>query len=165
VPEPIKVWSHHEVVSWVKSNVESGIFKHCAHLTVITLKQPASGRSYTEVFVPDCKRRSFEWVRYPPMDRQFEFEMLTSALHTNLIRCPKNCVNYVSQRRASMFRPVSRLWSLRRYVAVPFQWFAKLPWQTQLAVIVLGIFLLAPQWIPLLIKLVTVYRGQPAAAK
>ena len=114
-----------------------------------------------QVFIPNCDRRSFEWTNFPPMDRQFEYEVLTSMLHTAPIRCPKNCVNYVSQRRVTLFRPVSKFWSLRRHILAPLQWFAKLPWQTQIAIIMLCILALAPKWIPMIIKLLAAYRGFP----
>jgi hypothetical protein len=152
--QPVKTWSHNEVVQWVKNQVSKGTFKHCTHLTVIKLTQ-----GDMTVFVPDCQRRSFDW-KTPPLGRQFEFEILTSMLHLGEISCPKNCVNYASQRRASLFKPFSRFQVLIRYFAVPFQWFAKLPWQTQIVILVLGIVIAARPLIPLIVQLLNAYHGK-----
>jgi hypothetical protein len=154
MPEPVKTWSHNEVVQWVKDQVSKGTFKHCAHLSVIRLT-----RGGTTLFVPDCNRRSFDW-KTPPFDRQFEFELLASMLHLGEISCPKNCVNYASQRRATLFKKVSSFQVLPRYFAVPFLWFAKLPWQTQIATIVLGIVIAARPLIPLIVQLLNAYHGK-----
>ena len=152
--EPIQLWSHHEVTQWVRDHISDGTFKHCAHLTVI-----AVSRGRETVFVPNCKRRSFNWTT-PPLDRQFELDILTSMLHTGVISCPANCVNYVSERRISLLRPLSKLQSVAWYLVVPFQWFAKLPWQTQVFLIILGILLVARPLIPLIVQLLKAYHGQ-----
>jgi hypothetical protein len=156
--EPVKIWSHHEVVKWVSERVAAGTFRNCAHLTVIALKQRrAMGTAV--VFVPDCKRRSFAWKR-APMDRQDEFEQLTMVLRSEPMSCPHDCVNYVSERRVSLLRPLSKLQLVARYLVVPFEWFGKLPWQTQVVVILLFVLIAARPLIPLIIQLLKAYHGQ-----
>jgi hypothetical protein len=150
----VNTGSHHEVTAWVRSKIAAGTFKNCGHLEV---SQDHTGRDGV-VFTPNCTRSSFEFS-----DRRLsqiaQFDALIRSLHTDPISCPKNCVNYVSARRVKFNRPFLSLWAARRYLLVPFQWFGKLPWQTQVLLIMLLIIALTPKWVPQMIALLKAFHG------
>src|SRR5207253_347169 len=128
----INVTSHHEVASWLNSQVKEGTLKPCVHLRIIR----DCDSDLNETFLPDCDRRSFEWKRarrdgaigpFVMIERQ----LLTYELHTCPIRCPSNCTNYIDRRlvqaetlrQFAASRWASRMRSVGSFMSLPFQWF------------------------------------------
>jgi len=156
-PEPIKTWSHHEVCTWAESKKAEGTFKRCGHLSVVSVVR---GEAVHTIFIPNCAKRSFHWKDgEPPPSRLWERETLKDCLHQDIISCPPNCVDYLSEWKARFHRAGSQIWKLGKQLAVPFQWFAKLPWQTQFLITALLILALVPRWVPPLIALLKALRG------
>jgi len=123
-PKPIKTWSHHEVCTWVASKQAKGIFKRCGHLSVVSVVR---GGAVHTIFIPNCAKRSFHWKDgEPPPSRLWELEALKDWLRDDIISCPANCVDYLSERKMRFNRIGSRSLQLGKHFAVPFQWFAKL---------------------------------------
>ena len=112
------------------------------------------------LFIPDCARRSFNW-RNPPRNRDDEWSTLVHYLHADQIRCPQDCLNYRPKWLARILKPFPTFAHIfGRGVAAPFQWFAKLPWQTQVVIIFLFIIIAARQLLPYIIELLKAYHGQ-----
>ena len=153
--DPVKNWSNHEVVSWVESRIAAGTFKRCTHLKVISVQYYAIIKQ--QVFVPQCETRSFEWKNPCYGNTENELEVLVHYLHTDPISCPT--VNY-SEKRGTFARKLKKTLGVFRYLAVPFQWFAKLPWQTQFLLVALAILVVAPRWVPQLINLLNAIHGK-----
>ncbi len=86
--------------------------------------------------------------------------MLATMLHLAEISCPQECVYYQSKWRAKVGRALSKLKNIPNLVGAPFRWFANLPWQTQIAIIVLIIVIVARPLIPLIVQLLNAYRGK-----
>jgi hypothetical protein len=165
VTDPIKVESHNEVLSWVNSRKALGTFKRCDHLKVVPLTYHQQNEVPLELFIPECECASFEWKAPCHGDRQMAQKVLVWHLDEDPISCPANCLKYASERWARVRERVNTLCAFaHRYLAVPFQWFAKLPWQTQIAIVVVGVgfgvLKLTPQWVPQIIKLLNAYRGK-----
>jgi hypothetical protein len=158
----VKVWSHHELLSWVDAKISAGTFKRCAHLNIVPMTMTTEF-SETHFYVPQCARRSFEWKTECYGRKNDELHVLQSFLHTDPISCPKKCLNYHSKRWAA-FRGMSSRWctAFKRACTIPFRWFRELP-APQVGVVALfflfAIGLLVPRWVPLLIQLVNAIRG------
>jgi hypothetical protein len=157
--EPVNVQSHHEVMKWTRGCISNRTFRRCAHLRVISIRQGGALSSSIEVFLPDCARKSFNW-KFPPTDRQEEYHILVNMLHMDVINCPSDCVNFTARWWARVGRVFSELRTLPQILIEPFQWFARLPWQTQVAIIILLIVFLARPLVPLLLQILKAFHGQ-----
>lgn len=164
---PVKVESHHEVVSWVRSKKASGTFRHCSHLKVVpsTFLDPRVRDPLPlAVFIPECECSSFEWKITCYGDHYAEQRVLVTRLDEDPISCPADCVNYASQGWARIrhaFQTFSN--TACRWIATPFQWFAKLPAPQAWAVVgfmVLLIVLAVPRLKPVIVELLNAFHGK-----
>lgn len=152
---PVKIWSHHEVLAWVREQTAKGVFKPCAHLHV---KEDCRAQGYDAVqriFIPECDRRSFEWKEslQGGVDHR-ELQMLSSFLHADIIACPKDCLNYESERWAHHIRRLSKLREgLQRWTNTWYHRFAAFPATTQALIFILLIVIFARPLIPLIVML------------
>lgn len=148
--------SQHAVRSWIEQRIKSGKFKKCGHLTIFPKTFFRIGHSPTTKFLPDCNCTSFAW-NGPHSTRDDEVYILANKLSTEPIACPKNCHyyehSYVTSAKKVTGKALSR-------VTVGFKWFSGLPWQTQLALILLFVVALAPGWVPPIKELIRALRGQ-----
>lgn len=156
-----------KVQQWVDERIKSGKFKDCIHLKVIQRAMAVGVGSAVVCFLPQCDQRSFEWPR-PRVDDQSQMDMLTRSMVQGgeIISCPANCFCFISradaelaERKAQTAAARREKWERRRArFAGPmknlFGWFGKLPWQTQLLIILLGILAISPKWVPQLIVLI-----------
>jgi hypothetical protein len=158
----IQTTSAHEVRVWVEGRIKAGEMKNCAHLNILPWewrnKEEPGETDEPPFFAPVCERQSFEW-KYGYLTKVQQMHFLQGALDQNLVRCPENCRYYRSLRWAKTERHWRAFWS---NVAVPFKWFARAAWQTQVVIIV-GVVLIVilsrfPQWLPPLIDLVKAVR-------
>jgi hypothetical protein len=162
VTELIKVWSHNEVLAWVRSKTASGRFKRCVHLHVIPITEETE-YSNADLFIPKCARRSFDWKTECYGRKEDELHVLTTFLHTDPISCPKKCLNYQNKRWAQFRLKLSRTATAVGHAsAAPFRWFKELPapqvW-VLFALVVLGICLLVPRLVPLITQLLNASHG------
>ena len=89
--------------------------------------------------------------------------------------CPKDCHFFTGRIEAGLERLENERETRkkergeRRYqivvkgfqvAGIPFRWFGQLHWQTQIAMIVLAILIIAPKWVPLIIALVKAFTGR-----
>lgn len=146
------------VRTWVDEQIRAKRFKRCAHLILSSQKQTMggpAGRSTQIFFLPTCQRASFDWGQYNGMDLETQREYLCYYREFDALSCPQNCRFYRHQSVAKIigFLPTI-LRAAKNFLRPAFQWFANLKGVTQVLLILLVIFLLAPQWIPLLIQLI-----------
>ncbi len=148
--------SQHTVLSWIEQRIKSGKFKKCGHLTIFPTTSARIGHFPTTRFLPHCNRKSFAWNE-PHGTGDKEVDILANKLSTEPIACPKNChyyePSYVTSAKEVTGKVLSR-------VIVGFKWFSGLPWQTQLALILVFVVALAPGWVPPIKELIRALRGQ-----
>jgi hypothetical protein len=162
----VNTWSSHEVFLWIQQAQAAGTLKRCAHLSVDTIpveKDVKRDVSKQQFFIPVCARRSFDWPVGRPSGIVQEISTLKEWLQDDRIRCPANCVHYANARVARVLHGIKTAVTSVRYLAVPFQWFTKLPAAQVGAVsllILLGICLALPRLLPLITQLLRAYHGQ-----
>ena len=155
--------SHHDVRVYVRAKIDAGSFKGCSHLRVQPMKRVEDERVF-HFFIPQCRLASFQ-SKYSGIDEQGQFNILVHHLAEDTLSCPTNCLNYENVKWLKVRVRAKRYWAhVLRPVSVPFRWFEKLPSGTQVAIIVavcvLGVLKLAPQWVPLISQLLSAYHGK-----
>src|SRR5467141_3492783 len=155
---PIDTRSAHSVTVWIKERQNAGTLRRCANLTIWFFdwledmpKGPILNR---KVFLPSCEKHSFEWVHKGLTDLQ-QKNLLEYGLHQNPISCPANCLYYRNKRWTKFADIGKRPWT---FVALPFRWFSKASWQTQVSIVgavtLIVVLWRFPQWLPPLVELV-----------
>lgn len=147
--------SRHIVAGWVKERVRSGQLKNCGHLGIQSLNVYPEGVFVlpTHTYIPHCSRDSFEW-KIGRLDRDSELHILKNMLNQEPIACPRNCHCYENRYWTQTKERAAKVLSL---VRSGLKWLSGLSWQTQLGILLLLFFALAPNWIPRIIELVKAY--------
>lgn len=152
---------------WVEDKVASGLIKDCTHLKIISMTMSVVTGSLIRYFVPDCDQRSLEWS-CPALDDYSRREMLVHGMEngSDIIACPAKCACYESRievelaKAEAMKAAAAREKRERRWARVvgPIKgvlgWFNKLPWQTQILIILLVVLFISPRWVPQLVLLI-----------
>lgn len=161
-PRNIDASNANQVRDWLESRIKAGAIKRCANLSMgpVSVTDAATGKVDRKFFAAICKRESFEFT-YLRAPEKLRMQMLEYHLDQNPISCPANCHYYQKPGWAKLKRGVRKAGS---FFAVPFVWFSKAAWQTQVAIVV-GVVLIVvlrlfPRWIPLLTDLVNAVRGK-----
>ena len=161
-PKNIDTTNANTVRDWLESRIKAGAIKHCANLGIgsIPVRDASTGEVEREFFAPICKQESFEFIYLrPPI--KLRMQLLEYHLDTNPISCPVKCHYY---RRPGWDKFKRGLKKTGSFFAVPFAWFSKAAWQTQVAIVVglvlIVVLSLFPRWIPLLTDLINALRGK-----
>jgi hypothetical protein len=159
-PVHIDTRSAHEVKAWMEERKRDGTLKRCANLYIQYVDwMEAPDVLDRKVFLPDCLKHSFHW-KVQGMTDAHQKSYLEHQLGQNPISCPADC-NYYQRAWVQQLR--SRCKRVFTPLAVPFMWFSKAVWQTQVALIVAIALIIIlwrfPQWLPPLIELVKAVRG------
>lgn len=161
-PKPfINSRSAHNVNLWIRNAIAEGRLKKCWHLDIdkIEIKRGNgnesvdAGESY---FVPSCAHQSFEST-FGHVDDDTQLHVLRYSLSTDPIWCPANCTYYRNQTWGRVRFETGRIFETARNLV---KGFVGLSWQTQVAMIILIVLVIAPKWVPLLVSLVRVIWGK-----
>jgi len=156
-PTYIDTTNANTVRQWLESRARAGAIRRCANLQIRAIPSGALSQHF---LAPICERESFEYI-YPRAPDSLKIQLLEFHLAQSPVSCPKDCRYYENREWARFKRGCGRL---AARVAVPFGWFAKADWHTQVAIIMaillFAILTLFPGWIPLLTDLVRALRGK-----
>lgn len=166
---PTDPQNYSKVHGWVSDRVKTGKFRDCTHLKVSPMERGVSAGSSITYFVPECDQRCFEWS-CAQIDDQSRRQWLVLSIGQggDIIACPSDCFCYESRgevERAELMAHKAaeekekreRQWArLIGPIKAVFGWFSRLPWQTQIAIICLGVLALSPKWVPQLVTLIKV---------
>ena len=149
--------SRHIIAGWLKERVRSGQLKNCGHLVIQSLDVISEGVSVlpTHTYIPHCNRDSFEWKIGRLVDRDSELRFLENRLNQEPIACPRDCHCYENRYWTQTKERAAKVLSL---VRGGLKWFSGLSWQTQIAIILLLVLALAPNWVPRIIDLVKTFQ-------
>lgn len=142
-----------EVARDIERGIKEGRYKDCFYLCVGDNRGYCMGGFFTH-----CKKSSLENSR-----RDADLVIVGE------LRCPDDCHFYESRMETELQKLEKeqekrrderaekrrqRLVKIGKALVAPFQWFARLPWQTQLVLIILAILLFSPKWAPKISELI-----------
>lgn len=150
---------------WVRESITEGRLKNCWNLQIDKIdkmreedgEMVTTGESY---FAPICTHQSFE-SKFAHIDDDMQLAMLERNLQNAPVSCPRNCTYYQNYRwgRAKFVTKRAATGSYNTVRSL-LKGFSSLSWQTQVALIVLMVLIISPQWVPVLISLVKAIWGK-----
>jgi hypothetical protein len=165
-PKPyLHTRSAHNVKLWIKQAVTEGRLKDCWNLGIdrVETKEEEDGNMVDtgeSYFVPVCSHQSFE-SNFAHIDDDSQLAILQHNLNNAQISCPKNCTYYTNRKWGWLWFTAKRIIKgLYGTVQDLLKGFAGLNWQTQVALIVLLVLIIAPKWVPLIISLARAFWGK-----
>lgn len=157
MPNEIDTRSENAVWSWVEERIVSRSFKKCGHLRLVSiLPMIATARlnemwaPHLPIFLPNCECNSFEY-RNNPLEGRIDHRLASIWLLNEPITCSTTCRLYEHRKWFKFKRKFNQI---PQITSIPFKWFSKLPWQTQVLLIALLIILLIPKAVPPIMRLI-----------